>query len=601
MRSIAVHANLRTQTRSVASSFVHSAHSVRPNPAFSRFPLFLQPKLAISQPGDPYEQEADRVAEQVMRMPIPTVQRQCAACAAGEPPCPACQEESVTISRKVGGVVGHEAPASVPSVLASAGSPLSESTRAFFEPRFGQDLSQVRVHTEGEAQQSARDVNALAYTVGSHIVFRDGQYAPQSPDGQRLLAHELTHVVQQSAASSGAGALQRQPASDDEIEMPGEFAGDERKRTWRRYARQLGQQDAARIRQVGTLSAELRDELNAKLRFFVGDAHAVYVNEIKRALVAVLAGSVNGLGSSVVSPGIDQEYSDNDHKDWYPEVVGQPVQTPAPLVQNDAGVSRPAVPSPALSCPVSSSPEMLQAEMRQRVIEELEHDVDIACHPPTRRCKYARATLETFLRTGELVEYRNYDGGPGPVNVGVLYGILGMAAIVSCLENPFGCAMAFGIAASTSEGGFKGCGAVAGFGALIAVRVPPGAVILEGGAGAARILSPVIRYAERDIVVVETSQGTQAFYRSTGINSGKEGSWFPFDGSIDVAGGFLKERFTTGAGLTEGHQLWRYGTSEFKVIAEQLGKMSIPTGQQVGTSYEVNLMLQRLGARNPLD
>ncbi len=161
-------------------------------------PLFLQPKLTISQPGDPYEQEADRVAEQVMRMPVPTVQRQCAACTAGGTPCPACQEESVTISRKAGSSAGHEAPASVPSVLASAGSPLSESTRAFFEPRFGQDLSHVRVHNDAAAQRSAQEVSALAYTVGSHIAFDAGRYAPQSAEGQRLLAHELTHVVQQS-------------------------------------------------------------------------------------------------------------------------------------------------------------------------------------------------------------------------------------------------------------------------------------------------------------------------------------------------------------------------------------------------------------------
>lgn len=75
---------------------------------------------------------------------------------------------------------------------------MSASTRAFFEPRFGQDFSQVRVHADREAQQSARDVNALAYTVGSHVVFGDGRYAPGTPDGQRLLAHELAHVVQQS-------------------------------------------------------------------------------------------------------------------------------------------------------------------------------------------------------------------------------------------------------------------------------------------------------------------------------------------------------------------------------------------------------------------
>jgi hypothetical protein len=82
--------------------------------------------------------------------------------------------------------------------LVSPGQPLSASTRAFFEPRFGTDLSHVRVHTDGAAQQSARDINALAYTVGSHVVFGAERYAPSSTEGRRLLAHELTHVSQQS-------------------------------------------------------------------------------------------------------------------------------------------------------------------------------------------------------------------------------------------------------------------------------------------------------------------------------------------------------------------------------------------------------------------
>jgi hypothetical protein len=179
-----------------------SASSLAPAQPADRLPLFLQPKLAISQPGDPYEQEADRVAEKVMRMPEATVQRQCAACAAGGLPCPACaREEPETVSRKAqDGAVG-DTPASVHSVLRSPGQPLGASARAFFEPRFGQDLRDVRVHTDGEAQQSARDVNALAYTVGSHVVFGAGRYAPGTPDGQHLLAHELTHVAQQTGGA----------------------------------------------------------------------------------------------------------------------------------------------------------------------------------------------------------------------------------------------------------------------------------------------------------------------------------------------------------------------------------------------------------------
>lgn len=185
-----------------------SAHSLKNHAAESPsagLPLFLQPKLAISQPGDVYEQEADWVAEQVMRMPEPksddVVQRQCAACE---------EESEVSIARKPSGVSGAAVPASVPSVLNSPGHPLDVRTRDFFEPRFSHGLSHVRVHTGAQASRSTEDVQALAYTVGSHIVFRDGQYAPDAAEGKRLLGHELTHVIQQvGSGTRGAVQLQR--------------------------------------------------------------------------------------------------------------------------------------------------------------------------------------------------------------------------------------------------------------------------------------------------------------------------------------------------------------------------------------------------------
>jgi hypothetical protein len=186
-------------------SLTRAGHGLGSSPGV---PLFLQPKLSISQPGDPSELEADRVAEHVMRMPGPTVQRQCAACAAGGASCPACEEESVQVSRKAEGESAGDVPSSVHPALLSPGQPLSASTRAFFEPRFGQDLGHVRVHTDGAAQQSSREINALAYTVGSHVVFGADRYAPSSTEGRRLLAHELTHVVQQSRG--GVVEVQRQ-------------------------------------------------------------------------------------------------------------------------------------------------------------------------------------------------------------------------------------------------------------------------------------------------------------------------------------------------------------------------------------------------------
>ncbi len=89
-------------------------------------------------------------------------------------------------------------PPIVDGVLRSPGQPLDPSTRSFMEPRFGHDFNRVRVHTNSRAARSARAVNALAYTVGNHVVFGAGGYAPQSGEGRELLAHELAHVLQQS-------------------------------------------------------------------------------------------------------------------------------------------------------------------------------------------------------------------------------------------------------------------------------------------------------------------------------------------------------------------------------------------------------------------
>jgi outer membrane protein OmpA-like peptidoglycan-associated protein len=95
-------------------------------------------------------------------------------------------------------------PSIVYDVLSSPGQPIDAGTRAFMEPRFGHDFSQVRVHTDAQAAESAQAVDALAYTVGRNIVFGAGQYSPETPAGQQVLAHELTHVAQQSGVSAGS-------------------------------------------------------------------------------------------------------------------------------------------------------------------------------------------------------------------------------------------------------------------------------------------------------------------------------------------------------------------------------------------------------------
>lgn len=163
----------------------------------------LQAKVKVNQPGDKYEQEADRVAEQVMRMPEPSVQRQC-SCGKGSASCECeeCKKKKVPASgflqrEATSAMGGFTAPPCVNEVLSSPGSPLPESTRTFMESRFGHDFSHVRVHTGVRAAESAAAVQAKAYTASNHVVFGAGQDQFETHDGRSLLAHELTHVIQQ--------------------------------------------------------------------------------------------------------------------------------------------------------------------------------------------------------------------------------------------------------------------------------------------------------------------------------------------------------------------------------------------------------------------
>ncbi|HEY2990878.1 MAG TPA: DUF4157 domain-containing protein [Candidatus Binatia bacterium] len=109
-------------------------------------------------------------------------------------------------------------------VLRSPGQPLDPAARAFFEPRFGHDFGQVRVHTDAKAADSALAVDALAYTVGRDLVFGAGRYAPETAAGRRLLAHELTHSVQQDGAESNHSSIvlgEKNSASESEAAHAG--------------------------------------------------------------------------------------------------------------------------------------------------------------------------------------------------------------------------------------------------------------------------------------------------------------------------------------------------------------------------------------------
>jgi hypothetical protein len=201
----------------------------------------LQKKLKINQPGDAFEQEADRVADKVMRMTNPGstlplthpvrssagLQRcSCGSGSTGEE-CEGCKSQAMRLQRA--SAVASEAattgtmtaPTIVHDVLNSPGRPLDAGTRRFMEPRFGHDFGGIRIHTGGQAVESAQAIQALAYTVGKNMVFGHGQYVPESSAGRHLIAHELTHIIQQvslpslTTPSFSSSVLQRKPHEPD--------------------------------------------------------------------------------------------------------------------------------------------------------------------------------------------------------------------------------------------------------------------------------------------------------------------------------------------------------------------------------------------------
>jgi hypothetical protein len=180
----------------------------------------IQTKLAINRQGDEYEQEADQIADHVMRMQaIPnvesngrpsqtTTQRKC-ACGGTCDRCKADDGEykQLKIQRKSTSTsvdAPSMAPPIVNEVLGSPGQPLDAFTRAFMEPRFGHDFSRVRIHADSKAAASANEIAARSFAAGNHLVFAAGEYSPASLAGRRLLSHELAHVVQQSRLENPA-------------------------------------------------------------------------------------------------------------------------------------------------------------------------------------------------------------------------------------------------------------------------------------------------------------------------------------------------------------------------------------------------------------
>ncbi|MEE9423404.1 MAG: DUF4157 domain-containing protein [Methylococcales bacterium] len=199
----------------------------------------VQPKLKISLPNDKYEQEADRVADEVMRMPEPRVQRlvepdeeeedetiqtkpivskitplvQRLVIQREEEKEDKNEEETIQTKgvTKYNHITAIDIQKGADRIDQNRGTALPQNVRDFMEPRFGHEFSQVRIHTDDQSNRAAQNIHARAFTLRNHIVFGNGQFVPSTISGRSLLAHELVHTLQQSGDYS---AIQRAPVPE---------------------------------------------------------------------------------------------------------------------------------------------------------------------------------------------------------------------------------------------------------------------------------------------------------------------------------------------------------------------------------------------------
>lgn len=193
----------------------------------------VQAKLRVSQANDADEVEADRIADQMISSGAPlvtpaassTIHRKC-SCPGGVASCPACEEEEVEQAKGIhrkSNQSSQEELSVRDDFLHSLGpgQPLDPVVRKSMESRFGRNFEDVRIHTDAKAAESARSINARAFTAGRNVVFGGGEYAPQSREGGKLLSHELAHVVQQGKRTT-SGKVQRRVDPED---VSGEMIG----------------------------------------------------------------------------------------------------------------------------------------------------------------------------------------------------------------------------------------------------------------------------------------------------------------------------------------------------------------------------------------
>lgn len=390
----------------------------------------IQRKLAVNKAGDEYEQEADKAAEQVMRMPEPqsliTHIRGGKHLKRSGP----SQLQGQTLSQAEAAQSHNSTEAAVPpfvnEVLSQEGHPLDTSMRSFMEPRFGVDFGQVRIHANQLAAQSAQAVSARAYTVGNHIVFGAGQYMPDSKASHSLLAHELAHVVQQGrpgcAESGEMPAIQRQihgsggaspPAGVAAVHLSREYIqlacdviaeiqrGIEEGRTWTFEDEFLLQGDE----ELGDPARPLAQERREALQQLVRDLDEIIQDLESGALVPPQPANRDGLRALWRARHPPGEYPDGlPH--GHPGRWSPPIGTR----RRPNGVLDPVVRTRAsyINNPPSSPPGMLRPAAFPTWWVLGCHTLDQPAQPPTRS---ERVTPEELGLSREVVVYLIAGGG----------------------------------------------------------------------------------------------------------------------------------------------------------------------------------------------
>jgi outer membrane protein OmpA-like peptidoglycan-associated protein len=338
-------------------------------------PVRVQNKLMVNTPGDKHEQEADSMANKV------TGSSTNASGLSTATSLPASEKEEGNGSNNL-----------VNEVLQSGGRPLKNNTKGFMESRFGYDFSNVRIHDNSKAAQSAESINAKAYTHGSNIVFnKNVDY--NSAGGQHLLAHELSHVVQQSGTGASSNMIQRQPLSPDkDAAMP---PVDLRDSASPLLASALGSAEISRFK-LG--SAEIPKEGMDTLRY---SAKQILFFLQKFSLSSVtIKGHTDKVGTDEKNVSLGQERADAVKAFLLQEGVPEAVMT-----TESKGENSPAVPTKDNV----QEPRNRRVEVRFSVQKNpISFGMDLKLRPPEREITFAKPPEKPKINLGDITD-------PGPI------------------------------------------------------------------------------------------------------------------------------------------------------------------------------------------